>query len=132
VLEWNLPKVIRAVTISGMKSPDREPQLPKGMVFWFGLYGDSGRTVMVGTKRTFGDMVWKLGDKFFMTIWHVGLSFCGTQSIEKTVKSALAYETDIADFHRPIRIRWSWLPQCISKRRILDCKLFAKDFELGH
>jgi hypothetical protein len=48
------------------------------------------------------------------------------------MKSATAYETDIADFHRPIRLPWPWLPQRMTVRMMVDCKLFAKDFEVGH
>jgi hypothetical protein len=102
------------------------------MEVWFRHHADSGRTVMVGTKRTVVDMIRKIGEKLFVILWHVGLSFCGTQSIEKTVKSATAYKTDIANFHRPVRFPWAWLPQSMSIRRILDCKLFAKNVVVGH
>jgi len=66
-------------------------------------------------------------------LWYVvGLIFYGEQSIEKTVESAIAYETDVADLHRVIRFRWTWLPKSMSVRRILDRKLFAKDIVIGH
>jgi hypothetical protein len=65
-------------------------------------------------------------------LWHVGLIFCGTQSIEKTMEFAIAYETDIAYFYGPIRFPWAWLPERMSVRRIFDCKLLAKNVVVGH
>ena len=43
-----------------------------------------------------------------------------------------AYETHVADLHRSIRAPWSWLPQSMSIRRILDGELSAKDVVVGH
>jgi len=65
-------------------------------------------------------------------LWYVGLVFCGKQSIEKTVKIATAYETDVTDVHSVIRFRWTRLPKSMSVRRIFDWKLFAKDIVIGH
>jgi hypothetical protein len=105
-----LAKVIWAVIISVVKRLDNESQLPRGMKVWFRFHADSGRRVMAGTKRTIAEVMRKLGAKLFKTVWHVGLSFCGTQNIEKTMKPAIAYKTDIADLHRPILFPWAWLP----------------------
>jgi len=88
------------------------------MKIWFMLHTDPGRTVMVGTKGTLDDMFRALGNELFIILWYVGLIFCGKQSIEKTVESATAYETDIADFDRVIRFGWTRLPQSVSVCRI--------------
>jgi hypothetical protein len=80
-------------------------------------------------------MIQQTWDKGFMIFWHaslVGWIVCWQQGIEKTVESAFANETDVADLHGPIRVPWFRLPQCMSERRILDCKLFTKDVVVGH
>jgi hypothetical protein len=70
-----------------------------------------------------------------MIFWHaslVGWIVCWKQGIEKTMKFAPAYETNVADLHGPIWCLWTWLPQGMSVRRILDGKLFAEDVVVGH
>ena len=70
-----------------------------------------------------------------MIFWHaslVGWMVCRKQGVEKTVEFASAYETDVADLHGPIWSLWSWLPQGMSIRRILDGKLFAEDVVVCH
>lgn len=65
-------------------------------------------------------------------LWYIGLIICGKQSIEKSVKFATAYKTDVADFHWVIRFRWTRFPKSMSVCRIFDRKLFAKDIVIGH
>jgi hypothetical protein len=70
-----------------------------------------------------------------MTFWHaelVGWMVCWKEGVEKTMEIASAYETDIAYLNGPIRVPWTRPPQGMSIRRILDCKLFAKDVVVGH
>ena len=106
-----------------------------GMIAWISFNLDSGRTVVIATKRNCGDMNRHGGDEGFMIFWHaelLGWIICRKQGTEKKVESALAYETDVPDLHGPIWISWTWFPQGISVRRILDCKLFAEDLVIGH
>jgi hypothetical protein len=70
-----------------------------------------------------------------MIFWHatlVGWMVCRKQGVEKAVESAATYETDVADLHGPIWSCWTWLPQGMSVRRILDGKPFAEDVVFGH
>ena len=60
--------------------------------------------------------------------WMVG----GKESIEKTVESAFAYETDIANLHGAVKCCWTGIPQGMSIRRICVCKLPTKDVIMGH
>jgi hypothetical protein len=62
----------------------------------------------------------------------VGRVVLGEKSIEKPVKLALTYETDIANLHASVPCPWSGLPQGMSARRILDRKLFTKNIVMGH
>jgi hypothetical protein len=62
----------------------------------------------------------------------VGWIVCWKQGVEKSMKIATTYETDIANLHGPIGVPWIWPPQGMSIRRILDCKLFAEDVVVGH
>ena len=76
---------------------------------------DSGRTVIIGTKRTCGEVIRQGGggDEGFMIFWHsqfLGWIVCWKHGAEKTVESALEYETNVADLHGPIWICWSWIP----------------------
>jgi hypothetical protein len=99
------------------------------------LYADPGRTVIIAIKRIYVEMIQQVGDEGLMILWHaefVGWIVCGKQGVEKTMEIASAYETDIANLHGPIRVLWTWPPQGMSVRRILDCKLFAKDLVVGH
>jgi hypothetical protein len=105
------------------------------MIAWVSLNLDSGRTVVIATKRNCGDMIRQGGDEGLMVFWHtelLGCIVCWKQGAEKSVESALAYETNVADLHGPIWVCWTWLPQGISVRRIFDCKLFAEDLVFGH
>jgi hypothetical protein len=87
---------------------------------------------MIGTKSALANMIRKLRNKLFIMLRYVRLIFCGEQSIEKTVKSSTAYETDVPDFHWVIWFCWTRLPKGMSIRRVFDRKLFAKDIEIGH
>jgi hypothetical protein len=65
---------------------------------------------MVGTGRNLADMIrdsWK--QVYLMKI----LLRLQKQTVEKTVKFATEYETDIADFHGRIWFRRGSFPQCI-------------------
>jgi hypothetical protein len=91
---------------------------------------------MVATKRTVADMtILQIGDKSFIILWHAKvLRFivCGKEGVEKAVEFAHAYETDVADFHGPSRVIWTWVPQGMSVGRIPDSKLFSKDVVVSH
>ena len=105
------------------------------MIAWVRLHFDPCRTVMIATKRFSVEMFGKGGYEGFMIFWYaelVGWIVCWKQDVEKRIKSALAYETDVADLHRPIWFSWIWLPQCVSVRRMLDGKLLAVDVVFGH
>jgi hypothetical protein len=105
------------------------------MIASISFHADPGRTVIIGTKRALVDMIQQTGDKGFMVFWHallVGWIVCWQEGVEKTIEFACAYETDVAYLHWPVRVPWVRLPQCVSERRILDCKLFAKDVVVGH
>jgi hypothetical protein len=70
-----------------------------------------------------------------MMFWHAELVrwvICRKQGIEKAMEIASADETDIANVHGPIWVPRTRPPQGMSVRRILDCKLIAKDVEVGH
>ena len=45
---------------------------------------------------------------------------------------AFAYETNVANLHRLIRVPWTWLPQSMSVQRVFDGKLFAKNIAVSH
>jgi len=80
-------------------------------------------------------MIQQIWDEGLMIFWHaevVGWMVCWKQGVEKTMETALAYETDIAYLHGSIRFPWSWPPQGMPVRWILDCKLFAEDVIVGH
>ena len=90
---------------------------------------------MIATERTGVEMFGQGGYEGFMIFWYaelVGWIVCWKQGVEKGIKSASAYETDVADLHGPIRFSWIWLPQCVSVRRMLDGKLFTVDIVFGH
>ena len=70
-----------------------------------------------------------------MIFWHaelVGWIICWKQGTEKTMKTASTYKTDIANLHGPVWSPWTWPPQGIPVRGILDGKLFAEDLVVGH
>ena len=81
-------------------------------------------------------MIRQVGDEGFMIFWHtellMGWIVCRKQSVEKPIKFASAYETDVANLHGLIRISWTWSPQGMSVCRIPDRKLFAEDVVVGH
>ena len=102
---------------------------------WPSFHADSGRTVIIGTTSSLDNVLQQAGHKGFMIFWHaelVGLIVRRQQGIEKSVEFTFAYEADVADLHGPIRIPWGRVPQCMTERRILDCKLFAKDVVVSH
>ena len=88
------------------------------MVAWVRFYADSGRTVIIATKRICVEMIQHVGDEGFMIFWNaeliVGWIICWKQGIEKTMEFASAYETDVANFHGPIQVPWTWPPQGMS------------------
>jgi hypothetical protein len=55
----------------------------------------------------------------------MGRMVFGEQNVEKTVKFALANETDIAYLYGRIKSPRIWHPQSVSMRSILDCDFFA-------
>ena len=80
-------------------------------------------------------MIQQGGNEGFMIFWHASLMgwiVRWKEGIEETMEFASSYETDIANLHGPIRISWTWPPQGMSVRRILDGKLFAEDVVVGH
>jgi hypothetical protein len=104
------------------------------MIAWVRFHADPGRTIMIASKRTFVK-IRNFGNEWFMIIWHavlVGWMVCWKQGVEKTMEFASAYETNVANLNRLIRVRWTWLPQSVSVQRIFDGKLFAKDIAVGH
>ena len=89
---------------------------------------------MVATKRSSVEMFVKGGYEGFMIFWNaelMGWIVCWKQDVERR-KTASAYETNVADLHRPIWFSWIWLPQGVSVRRMLDGKLFAVDVVFDH
>ena len=80
-------------------------------------------------------MIRQLGNEWFMKFWHaklVGWVVSWKQGVEKTKEFAIAYETNVADLHGVTRVPWTWLPQSMSVRRILDGQLFAENLRVGH
>jgi hypothetical protein len=117
-----------------MKSSAYESQLP-GIIVWVKLYADPGRIVIIARKKISVEMIRHVGDERLMIFWHaelVGWIICWEHGVEKTMESATASETDIANSHGQIRVPWTWHPQGMSVRRILDCKLFAEDVVVVH
>ena len=81
------------------------------------------------------EMIRQVGNEWLMIFWHasvMGWVICWKQGIEKTMEIASAYKTDITNLHGPLGVPWTWAPQGMSVRRILDCKLFAEDLVVGH
>ena len=104
------------------------------MKAWVRLHADPSRTIMIASKGTFVKMI-RHGDEWFIIFWHpelVGWIIFSKQGVEKTTKFAFAYEPNVADLHRLIRVPWTWLPQSMSVQRIFDGKLFAKNIAVGH
>ena len=109
-------------------------KLPR-MIARVSLHADPGRTIMIATKRTWLKMIRQFEDEWLMIFWHaelVGWIVCWKQGIENTTKIAFAYETNVANLHRHIRVPWTWLPQSMTIRGIIDSKLFAKNIAVGH
>jgi hypothetical protein len=70
-----------------------------------------------------------------MIFWHAALVrwiVFWKQGVEKTTEFAFAYETNVANLHRFIRVPWTWLPQRMSVQGIFDGKLFAENIAVGH
>jgi hypothetical protein len=90
---------------------------------------------MIAPKRTCIEMIRKGRDEGFMVFWHakraVGWVVFWKQSVEKTIEFASAYKADIADLHGLIWVSWTWLPQCVSVRRIFYGKSFTEDIVVG-
>lgn len=99
------------------------------------LYADPGGTVIISIDRIRVEMmIQQVGNERFMIFWHaelVGWIVCWKQGVEKTMEIAVAYKADIANSHGPIRVSWTWPPQGMSVRRVLDCKSFAEDVVVG-
>jgi len=99
------------------------------------LDANPGRTIMVASERTSIKMIRQVGDEWFMIFWHaafVGWIVFWKQGVEKSMEFASAYETNVANLHRLIRVPWTWLPQGMSVQRIFDGKLFAENIAVGH
>jgi hypothetical protein len=80
-------------------------------------------------------MIGESGDKRFVVFWYtgrMGWMVRGKKSVEKAVESPFAYETDIANLYRNMQPRWTGLPQGMTIRRVLVCKLTPKDVIVGH
>jgi hypothetical protein len=80
-------------------------------------------------------MVGQTGDKRLMIFWYaepVGWMVRRKERVEKTMESASAYETDVANLHRAIQFRRTGIPKSTPARRILDRKLRTKDVIVGH
>jgi hypothetical protein len=100
-----------------------------------GLHADPGRTIIIAVKRIRVEMIRQGGGEGLMMFWHaelLGWIICWKQGIEKTMEIAFAYETDIANLNASIWVPWTWPPQGMSVRRVLDCKLFAEDVKVSH
>jgi hypothetical protein len=99
------------------------------------LHNDPGRTVIIAIERHRVKMIRQFGDEgliIFRQAELVRWIVCWKQGVEKTMEIASSYKTDIAYLHRPIWVPWTWPPQGMSVRRVLDCKLFAEDVVVGH
>jgi hypothetical protein len=105
------------------------------MIARVSFHTDPGGTVIIAIKTVRVEMMHRPGDKGFMIFWNselVGWVVCWQHGIKKTMEFASAYEADIAHLHGPIRVSWSWPPQGMSVRRVLDCELLAEDVVVGH
>jgi len=90
---------------------------------------DSGRTVVAGTECAADNIVGQTRDKRLIMLWYtnlVGRMVRRKESIEETVESAFAYETDVTNFYGTIQSRWPRLPQSMSVCRIIDSKPCAR------
>jgi hypothetical protein len=69
-----------------------------------------------------------------MILWYALVEWmvCGKQGIEEAVKFSQAYETDIANFYRPILFTWIWVPKGMSICWKHGCKLLSKDVAVVH
>ena len=117
-----------------MKISEYESQLP-GIIAWVRLYADPSRTVIIASKKIRVEMIRYIGDERLMIFWHTKLVrwiIYWKQGVEKTMEFAPARETDIANLHGHVWVPWTWHPQCMSVRRMLDCKLFAENVVVVH
>jgi len=62
----------------------------------------------------------------------MGWMVCREQSIEKTMEFALAYVAHVTNLHGAMLATRRRLPQGVSKSRISNGKLFAKDVVVSH
>jgi hypothetical protein len=99
------------------------------------LDADPSRTEIIAIERFRAKMIQQFGDEGLMIFWHAKLVrwiVCRKQGVEKTMKIASSYETDIAYLNGPIWVTWTGPPQGMSVRGILDCKLITEDVVVGH
>lgn len=91
---------------------------------------------MIGTKRASDNVTSHAGSKLFVLLWNtkgsMGWIIWAEQNIEKPVESPFPNETDVASGHGGISTARTWLPKCVSKCRILDCEVVAKNVVVGH
>jgi hypothetical protein len=83
------------------------------MIAWVRLYPDPGRTVVIAIERILVEMIRQFGDEGLIMFWHaklVGWMVCWKEGVEKTMKIASAYETDVAYLHGSIWVSWTWPP----------------------
>jgi hypothetical protein len=105
MLKRDLGEIVRAETISVIKGSEYDLHLPFGAMAWVRFHADSGRTVIILTKKTRVEMIRQVGDERFIMFWHASLvgGIVGRkQGVEKTMEFASAYEADIANLHGPI------------------------------
>jgi hypothetical protein len=120
--------------MSTMKRSGQKSKL-LGSIAWVSFHANPRRTVMITTKKTCVQMIQQVGDEGFMIFWYaslVGWIICGEQGVEKTMKFASEYETNVADLHGLIRFPWTRLPQGMTIRRIFNGKLLAEDVVVIH
>ena len=134
MLKCDLGKVARAKTIlSATKGSECKLQSP-GIIAWVWLYADTGRTIIIATKRVRVEMI-QVGDEGLMIFRYaelVGWIICWEEGVEKTMEFSSAYEADIANLHGHTRVPWTWPPQGMSIRGIFESELFAEDIVVGH
>jgi hypothetical protein len=59
------------------------------------------------------DVIRRLGDERFVTLWHaehVGWIVRRKEGVKKRTEFATVDETDVADVHRPVRPDRPWVP----------------------
>ena len=117
-----------------MKRLGWKSKLPKSIA-WVSFHANPRRTIMITTKKTCVQMIQQVGDEGLMIFWYaslVGWIVCWEQGVEKTMKFASEYETNVTDLHGLIWFPWTRLPQGMSIRRIFNGKLLAEDVVVVH